>query len=73
MSRALNLSVPQADVAAMCARHGVTISAIEALRSGGTRVVLMNLDDTAVIAKAFKSKLITGAVTRVPLVGRMGR
>jgi hypothetical protein len=70
MSRAINLDVPHADVVAMCARHNTTISAIESLPGGGTRVVLMNGDDTAVIARAFKSRVIAGVVKRTPLVTR---
>lgn len=70
MSRALNLSVSPADVTAMCARRDVTISAIEALPDGGTRVVLMSADATAVIAGAFKTKIIQGDVRRTPLVTR---
>ena len=67
MSRAINLNVTEAEVTAMCARHNVAISAIEGLQGGGTRVVLNNIDDTAVIAKAFRSSIIAGTVTRVPL------
>jgi hypothetical protein len=55
----------------MCLRHGVTISAIEQLPDGGTRVVLMNIEDTATIADAFKAKIIEGAVRRTsPFAGR---
>ena len=70
MSRAINLSASPADVKAMCTRHSVTISAIEALPDGGTRVVLMNSDATAIIADAFKSKILKGEVRRTPLVSR---
>ena len=65
MSRAINIDVSQADVIAMCERHSITISAIEDLLDGGTRVVLMNSHDTAVIARAFKSSVIAGVVRRV--------
>ncbi len=70
MSRAINLDVAYSDVVAMCERQNVAISAIEALPAGGTRVVLMNSYDTAVIAKAFKSQIIEGIVKRTPLVTR---
>ncbi len=70
MSRAINLDVPHADVVTMCEKHKITISAVEALPSGGTRVVLMNSYDTAVIAGAFKSRIIEGPVKRTPLVTR---
>lgn len=70
MSRAINLDVPHADVVAMCEKHNVAISAIESLPKGGTRVVLMNSYDTAVIASAFKARIIEGIVQRTPLVTR---
>jgi hypothetical protein len=65
MSRAINLNVAQADVVSMCARHNVAISAIERLFDGGTRVVLTNADDTATIARAFKSSIIAGPARRI--------
>ncbi len=64
ISRAVNVSVEQAQVIAMCKKHDATISAIETLPSGGTRVVLMNSEDAAKIIKAFGSKVLTGTVTR---------
>jgi len=65
MSRALNINASQADIVATCAKRNVPISAIEPLASGGTRVVMNNIADTATIAKSYGSKVITGAVTRV--------
>jgi hypothetical protein len=70
MSRAINLNVPLADVTALCERRNVPISAIERLLDGGTRVVLMNADDTATIAKAFKTKILAGNARRVPVFTR---
>lgn len=67
MSRALNINAPQAHVLATCAKRDLTISAIETLRSGGTRVVMNNAVDMALIAKAYGSKVITGNVERTPL------
>jgi hypothetical protein len=66
MSRALNLSATQADVIQTCTKHKAVITAIETLRSGGTRVVLSNADDAAIIGKAFGAKVITGPVSRTP-------
>jgi hypothetical protein len=66
MSRALNINATEAHVTATCAKRKIPISAIEALRSGGTRVVLNNADDTAIISKAYGSKVLTGPVLRVP-------
>ncbi len=66
MSRALNLDAALADVNAKCAKLNAPITAIEPLRSGGTRVVLKNANDALTVAKAFGSKVMTGAVTRQP-------
>jgi hypothetical protein len=70
MSRAINLNVPLAEVTALCGRRKVPISAIESLLAGGTRVVLMNMDDTAIVARAFKSKIINKTARRVPVFSR---
>jgi hypothetical protein len=64
MSRAMNIDAKQADVIETCAKLKTPISAIEPLISGGTRVVLMNGDDAEIVRKAYKSKLLLGAVTR---------
>jgi hypothetical protein len=64
ISRAVNVTVEQPAVLAMCKKHDAIISAIETLPSGGTRVVLMNSDDAAKIIKAFGSKVMTGTVKR---------
>lgn len=66
MSRALNINAVKADVIAACAKHNVPISAIEALPSGGTRVVMNNADDTARVAKVYGSKVIAGKTARFP-------
>ena len=66
MSRAINIKATKDHVIATCAKRKVPISAIEALVSGGTRVVLNNPVDTAIIAKAYGSKVIAGAVARTP-------
>ena len=64
MSRAMNINAERADVIDTCAKLNTPISAIEPLLSGGTRVVMMNGDDAEIVRKAFKSKLLLGAVTR---------
>lgn len=66
MSRALNVNATQAHVIALCAKSKIAISAIETLSSGGTRVVMNNADDTAAIAKAYGTKVISGPVQRTP-------
>jgi len=70
MSRAINVRAAKEHVVATCAKRKIAISAIETLQSGGTRVVMNSAADTAIIARAYGSKVIAGAVTRVPT--RMG-
>jgi len=70
MSRAININVTRDQAVAACAKHKVPISAIETLHSGGTRIVLNNADDTAIMVKVYGSKVIRGAVIRAPT--RMG-
>lgn len=70
MSRAINVDATEAEVSAMCTKHKCTISAIEVLPAGGTRVVMMNADDAAVITRAFKKKVLGADVRRTPLTTR---
>lgn len=64
-SRAINVKTLRPEVEALCAKHKATISAIEALpRGAGTRVVLMNGDDAAVMRRAFGKNVIEGKVER---------
>lgn len=70
MSRALNVDATTTEVSAMCLKHKATISAIEALPAGGTRVVMMNADDAAVITRAFKKRVLGADVRRTPLTTR---
>jgi len=67
MSRALNLDATLAHVTDTCAKHAAAISVIEPLESGGTRVVLMNAHDAAVISRVYGAKVLTGAVERTPI------
>jgi hypothetical protein len=67
MSRALNINATEAHILSTCAKNKTAISTIEALQSGGTRVVLNNAIDTATIRKAYGSKVIAGKVRRMPI------
>ena len=67
MSRAININATASAVTATCTRHGLAISAIEDLASGGTRVVLMNGDAADTVRKAFGKKVLLGDVKRTPL------
>jgi hypothetical protein len=67
MSRAVNIDASQAHVIASCSKRRLPISTIEELRSGGTRVVMNNAADAAMIAAFYGRKVITGLVQRTPL------
>ncbi len=64
MSRAININASEADIGSTCDRLGINVSSLERLISGGTRVVLNNARDTDAIAKAYKTRLLAGPVTR---------
>jgi len=66
MSRAININATQEHIIATCGKRKLPISAIEALQSGGTRVVMNSAFDTAALAKFYRSKVIKGTVTRTP-------
>jgi len=68
MSRAINVKETVATVLAKCKSEQVDVSAIEALVSGGTRVVLSRPDDADTMRKIFAGKIIEGTVRRTPLV-----
>lgn len=67
MSRAFCVTMPMDDVIAACARNQATISTVEPLASGGTRIVLINSHDAAVMGRVFAGKILTGTVIRTPL------
>jgi len=66
MSRAINLNATQEHVIAACQKRKLPISAIEALPSGGTRVVMNSGTDTAILAKLYGKKVLAGEVRRTP-------
>jgi ABC-type sugar transport system substrate-binding protein len=66
MSRALNIDATLDAVVAMSAKHSAAISAIEPLLPRGTRVVFMNADGAAAVARAYGTRVLNGAVTREP-------
>jgi predicted xylose isomerase-like sugar epimerase len=67
MSRALNLAMNNDQVRAAATKQGASISSIEPLFPQGTRVVLKNADQAAVMRMACKRQLIDGPVVRTPL------
>lgn len=66
MSRALNLSMPEADVVAACEKAGVSISAIEPLPQGGTHLVCTISEGSDEMRRKLKGHLIDGPVKRFP-------
>lgn len=64
MSRAINVTAAPDAVEAMCARHAIAISTLEALPSGGARVVLVTMADADALRGRMKDKIITGPVVR---------
>jgi hypothetical protein len=67
MSRVIHIDASVEDVTASCQTHSAGISTIEPLISGGTRVVLLNGDAAAIIRRAYKGRLLSGQVERVPI------
>ncbi|GBH30634.1 hypothetical protein [Sphingobium xenophagum] len=67
MSRAINVNAPLADVQALCTKHALAISTIEALTSGGTRVVMLNPDGADRMRDLMKTRLIESPVVRSSL------
>ena len=64
MSRALYLSMEEADVLLKCEAASVGISAIERLPNAGVRLVCMSVHGAEVMRKKLKSHLIAGAAER---------
>ncbi len=65
MSRALYLSMKEADVISKCADAKVGISALEQLPKSGVRLVCMSVHGAEVMRTKLKSRLIQGTVERV--------
>ena len=64
MSRALFLSMSEADVVHKCQAERVGISAIEPLPNAGVRLVCMSVDGAETMRAKLKSHLIKGATER---------
>jgi len=64
MSRAMNLTLAEADVLAKCLEAGVSISATEELPSGGTHLVCRTSEGADEMRHKFRTKIIPGKVPR---------
>lgn len=62
--RVLFIDLPEATVLQKCEAGDVGVSAIEALASGGVRMVCKSVDGSETARKLFKSKMLKGEVTR---------
>jgi hypothetical protein len=62
----MNLSLPEADVLAVCQKLGVSVSASEPLPSGGTHLVCTIMDGADEVRRKLQSNLIAGKVKRFP-------
>jgi len=64
MSRALNLSMTEAEVIEHCASKSIGISALEKLPDGGVRLVCMSSFGAAQIRMKLKSQIMPDNVRR---------
>jgi hypothetical protein len=64
MTRAILLSMGEAEVRAKCLAANVGVSAIERLVDGGVRLVCMSGNGAELIRKKLKSHLIKGEAVR---------
>jgi hypothetical protein len=64
MSRALNLSMTEAEVIQHCSDKNIGISALENLPDGGVRLVCMSSFGAAQIRSKLKARLIADNVRR---------
>ena len=64
MSRAINLSMTEADVISRCLTERIGVSTIERLPQGGVRLVCMSVAGAESIRRKLKSHLIKGEVER---------
>lgn len=66
MSRAMNLTLPEAEVQASCEASGVRISDIESLPTGGTHLVCVTSEGAEEMRQKLGGFLITKTVRRFP-------
>ena len=66
MTRAVFVDAPVSDVTDACAKIGASVSAIEQLAGGGTRVVLRSIEAADDVRVHYKKKLLGDGTARVP-------
>jgi hypothetical protein len=67
MNRVLLLALPVAKIVAACERNKVGISAVEALASGGCRLVCLSQEGAEAMRRTLGQHLIKGSVVRTSL------
>ena len=60
----MNLALPEGEVKQICLSQGVSISAIEPLQSGGTRLICTTPAGAEEMRLHLRGHIIDGAVTR---------
>jgi hypothetical protein len=68
----MNIALPQAEVAALCARAEVAISAIEPLPSGGTHLVCTRGEGAEEMRRQLREHIVEGVVKRFPFYRSRG-
>ncbi len=64
MSRVIHVSATPDMIETLCSQHAFRLSTVEALVSGGSRVVMLDARDAEAFRILMKNKLILGTVTR---------
>lgn len=64
MSRAMNINLPEAKVQTACDKAKISVSAIETLPSGGTRLVCTREEGAEEMRVVFRTHIIEGNVKR---------
>lgn len=64
MSRAMNLALSEKNVRARCEQHGILISSIEPLPSGGTHLICMNSQGADAMREKYSAHIIFKPVHR---------
>lgn len=72
MSRAINLTLTEAEVLDKCRAAGVGVSVTEELPSGGTHLVCTTGEGAEEMRLKFKNQIITGPVKRLPFYRARG-
>lgn len=62
----MNVTLSESEVTALCAKSGVSISAIETLPDGGCHLVMTTSEGAEEMRRKLSEHLISGRVARTP-------